>query len=148
MVILILSLSSVAASAASGEAMHAPLDPAVVNAGRAIYQQSCASCHGARGEGALAWQQPDSLGELPAPPHNSKGHTWKHSDGMLYRIVQQGWRDAFNKTARLTMPAYKGQLSRTETIAVITYLKTLWSREQRRFQWDETRRQPFPSEAP
>ncbi len=67
---------------------------------------------------------------------------------MLYRTVQQGWRDEFNKTERLTMPAYKGQLSRKETISVITYLKTLWTPEQRRFQWEESRRQPFPSEAP
>lgn len=125
-----------------------PLAPAVVKAGRPVYHRACASCHGARGEGAPAWQQPDRQGELPAPPHDSKGHTWKHSDAMLYRTVQQGWRDEFNKTERLTMPAYKGQLSRKETIAVITYLKTLWTPEQRRFQWEESRRQPFPPEAP
>ena len=41
---------------------------------------------------------------------------------MLYRLVQQGWRDPFNKTPRLTMPPLKGQLSREQTIAVIDYL--------------------------
>lgn len=76
------------------------------------------------------------------------GHTWKHSDAMLYRIVQHGWRDPFNKTDRLTMPAFKGQLSRKETIAVIAFLKTLWTPEQHRFQREESRRQPFPPEAP
>jgi len=64
---------------------------------------------------------------------------------MLYRIVQEGWRDAFNKTDRLTMPAFKGQLSHEETISVITYLKTLWTAKQRQFQWEESRREPFPA---
>jgi mono/diheme cytochrome c family protein len=122
-----------------------PFDPPLVKSGAAIYRQSCASCHGARGEGAAAWDVPDKLGELPAPPHDAKGHTWKHSDAMLYRIVQDGWRDAFNKTDRLTMPPFNGQLSHTETIAVITYLKTLWTPKQRQFQWEESRRQPFPA---
>ncbi|MEO8848993.1 MAG: cytochrome c [Casimicrobiaceae bacterium] len=137
-----------AAVAAFAEAMPWPPDPALVNAGRTLYQQSCASCHGTRGEGAKAWHQPDQSGELPAPPHDSYGHTWKHSDAMLYRVVQQGWRDAFNKTERLTMPAYEGHFSRTETIAVVTYLKTFWTTAQRQFQWEESRRQPFPANAP
>lgn len=125
-----------------------PPDPRLASAGSAIYQRSCASCHGTHGEGAHAWQRPDQHGELPAPPHGPSGHTWKHSDAMLYRIVQQGWRDAFNKTERLTMPAFNGQLSREETIAVITYLKTLWTPKQRQFQADESRGHPFPPEAP
>ena len=122
-------------------------DSARVQAGRAIYQRACASCHGAHGEGAPGWETRDANGELPAPPHDSKGHTWKHSDAMLYRLVQQGWRDPFNKTERLTMPAFKGALSRAQTIAIIAYLKTLWTSEQRRFQAEESRRQPFPAQA-
>ncbi len=144
----IVVLSGMIARAAFAETIPWPPDPALVNTGRTLYRQSCASCHGTRGEGAKAWQRPDQSGELPAPPHDSHGHTWKHSDAMLYRIVQQGWRDAFNKTDRLTMPAYEGQLSRTETIAVVTYLKTLWTSEQRQFQWEESRRQPFPATVP
>jgi mono/diheme cytochrome c family protein len=129
----------------AGEVRSAP-DSVRIQAGRAIYQQACASCHGAQGEGAPRWEGPDPSGELPAPPHDSKGHTWRHSDAMLYRLVQQGWRDPFNKSKRLTMPAFKGQLSREETIAVVAYLKTLWTPEQRRFQAEESRRQPFPAE--
>jgi mono/diheme cytochrome c family protein len=115
--------------------------------GRAVYESACGSCHGARGEGAANWQEPDANGEMPAPPHDHFGHTWKHSDAMLYHIVQQGWRDPFNKTQRLTMPAFKGQLSREETIAVIDYLKTLWKPVQRRFQAEESRKQPFPTKS-
>lgn len=122
------------------------LDLELVSAGRAVYQQYCASCHGTRAEGAPRWQQPDARGEMPAPPHNSEGHTWKHSDAMLYRIVMHGWRDPFNKTNRLTMPAFAGILSPKDARAVITYLKTLWTSEQRRFQLEESKKGPFPSD--
>lgn len=125
----------------------APPEPQALEAGRRVYEKHCASCHGARAEGAPNWQQPDAQGQLPAPPHDSQGHTWKHGDGMLYRIVRDGWRDAFNKTERLTMPAFGQTLSPKEIRAVIDYLKTLWTRKQRRFQRKESRREPFPPEA-
>ena len=75
-------------------------------AGRRIYAAQCAACHGARGEGQPGWDSLNQAGERPAPPHDRTGHTWKHSDAMLYRIVAEGWRDPFNKTQRLTMPAF------------------------------------------
>ena len=66
--------------------------------GRTVYEQHCASCHGANAEGAPNWQERDAHGELPAPPHNAEGHTWRHSDADLYQMVNKGWRDPFNKT--------------------------------------------------
>lgn len=134
---------AVAAAYAADSALP-PLDAELVEAGRSVYAKHCASCHGARAEGASNWEQPDVQGELPAPPHDAEGHTWKHSDAMLYRIVMRGWRDPFNKTDRLTMPGFSGILSPGEVRAVITYLKTLWTPEQRRFQEEESRNQPFP----
>ena len=134
---------AVAAAYAAGTALP-PLDPELLEAGRHVYAKHCASCHGARAEGTPNWEQPDAQGELPAPPHDAEGHTWKHSDAMLYRIVMRGWRDPFNKTERLTMPGFSGVLSPREVRAVITYLKTLWTPEQRRFQQEESRDQPFP----
>lgn len=134
---------AVAAAYAADTALP-PLDPELVEAGRGVYAKHCASCHGARAEGAPNWEQLDAQGELPAPPHDAEGHTWKHSDAMLYRIVMRGWRDPFNKTDRLTMPGFSEILSPREVRAVITYLKTLWTPEQRRFQREESRNQPFP----
>lgn len=119
-----------------------PLGP-----GRAIYQQRCASCHGVNAEGAPNWQARDEYGELPAPPHNVEGHTWRHSDADLYQMVNKGWRDPFNKTKRLTMPAFGEEMSPEQIRAVITYLKTLWTSEQRQFQLEESRDHPFPTEA-
>jgi len=136
-----------AATASAATDGPPPLDQALVQEGRAIYLRQCASCHGPQGEGAPHWQKRNAQGELPAPAHGPEGHTWKHADAMLYRIVREGWRDPFNKTKQLTMPAFRETLSPDETRAVITYLKTLWTDEQRRFQWEESRNQPFPPEA-
>lgn len=140
-----LGLAGLAATAHAAD--PAPPDPAQVKIGRTTYLQSCASCHGANGEGVPNWQQPNELGEMPPPPHGPAGHTWKHADGMLYRIIREGWRDPFNKTQRLTMPAFKQTLSPQQTREVIVYLKTLWTPDQRRFQWEESQHHPFPAKA-
>lgn len=135
-------------TAMAGASELPPLDPQLVAQGKRIYQQYCATCHGAKGEGAPNWQKRNELGELPAPPHDSQGHTWRHADAELYHMVHQGWRDPFNKTQRLTMPAFKDILSPGQIRAVITYLKTLWTPEQRQFQWEETQdKGDFPPEA-
>ena len=100
-----------------------------------------------RGQAAPGWDRPDASGEMPAPPHGPEGHTWKHSDAMLYRIVAQGWRDPYNKTSRLTMPPFSGALTPGEIRDVIDYLKTLWTPEQRSFQQEESEHAPFPPAA-
>src|SRR5260370_42232354 len=124
------------------------LDSERVESGRGIYGQHCASCPGANGQGAPGWQERDEHGELPAPPHNTEGHTWRHSDAMLYEMVSKGWRDPFNKTKRLTMPAFSEALSPEQIRAVILYLKTLWTSAQRDFQSEESRNQPSPRRMP
>ncbi len=59
------------------------LDPGQVSRGGAVFGQHCASCHGAEAQGAPDWQRPDARGDLPAPPHDDTGHTWRHSDAQL-----------------------------------------------------------------
>jgi mono/diheme cytochrome c family protein len=134
--------SAVVARAATGPP---PLDPDLVKNGHEIYRQYCASCHGANAQGAPNWQERDEHGELPAPPHNAQGHTWRHSDAELYMMVSKGWRDPFNRTERLTMPAFGDVLSPDQIRAVIAYLKTLWTPEEIQFQSEESRGHPFPS---
>ncbi|MBI2735967.1 MAG: cytochrome c [Rhodospirillales bacterium] len=146
-VLVLLGLTAGVTLAAKA-ALPAP-NPMQVEAGRKVYREYCASCHGHRGEGQANWEVLDAQGELPAPPHNGEGHTWKHADAMLYRMVSEGWRDPFNKTRRLTMPPFRDQLSPEQIRNVITYLKTLWTPEQRQFQGEETRvRGPFPPSRP
>ncbi len=133
------------ASAASGSEVSG--GEKQIAAGSRVYASQCASCHGAKGEGMPDWERPDASGEMPAPPHDSTGHTWKHADAMLYRIVRNGWRDPYNKTSRMTMPAFERMLSPGEVRDVIAYLKTMWTSEQRKFQIEESEHAPLPPEA-
>jgi mono/diheme cytochrome c family protein len=133
-----IALLSAATSLATAQAAAKPMDREPKTAGQALYLKYCASCHGAEGEGQSNWQKPNELGELPAPPHNAEGHTWRHSDSELFRMIADGWRDPFNRTKRLTMPPFKEILAEQEIADVITYLKTLWSAEQQQFQHEET----------
>ncbi len=88
------------------------LDRGQVSRGREVFVQYCASCHGVDAQGAPDWQQPDARGDLPAPPHDDTGHTWRHSDAQLAEIIRGGLRDQFNKTPELTMPPFQAdQLS-------------------------------------
>lgn len=126
---------------------HSAVPNSKLERGRATYERFCASCHGATGAGEKNWLKRNEFGELPAPPHDATGHTWKHSDGMLYRVVREGWRDPFNRTQRLTMPPFKEVLKPHEIRDVIDYLKTMWTPEQRKIQQADSKTAPFPSEA-
>lgn len=144
--VLLIAAGQAVIARANGETPLSDTDG--VSAGRAVYEQHCASCHGAKAQGAPNWQERDVYGELAAPPHDAEGHTWRHSDAELYRMVSKGWRDPFNKTKRLTMPAFGDGLASEQIRAVITYLKTLWTPEQRQFQSEESRDHPFADRMP
>ncbi len=55
--------------ALAGEALFRYDDPAAVSVGKSLYEDHCASCHGADLEGQPNWQIPDQDGFMPAPPH-------------------------------------------------------------------------------
>jgi len=107
-----------------------------------VYGQTCATCHGPNAEGAPNWLQPDARGDLPPPPHDDSGHTWRHSDAQLAEIIHDGMRDPFNKTPELTMPPFNDRLSDQDVADVIAYFKSLWSDEHRRFQEEQNQRPP------
>ena len=123
---------------ASGQPASTDPAPANVAQGQQIYQQYCAACHGQQAEGAANWNKPDEKGEMPPPPHDETGHTWRHSDAMLFKMIAKGWRHPFNKTDRLTMPAFEDALTEQEIQSVIEYLNTLWTDEQRTYQATES----------
>jgi mono/diheme cytochrome c family protein len=144
-VMLVVASQTVIARAKGETALH---NTDQVNSGHSVYEQHCALCHGAEAEGAPNWQERDAHGELPAPPHDAEGHTWRHSDAELYRMVSKGWRYPFNKTKRLTMPTFGDVLVPEQIRAVISYLKTLWTPEQRQFQSEEGRDHPSADHRP
>ncbi len=64
--------------------------PADSDAGRALYAEHCAACHGINLEGQPDWRSPDADGVYPAPPHDESGHTWHHDDAMLIDYIARG----------------------------------------------------------
>ena len=114
------------------------LDTGQMAVGREVYVRLCASCHGARGEGAENWATPGPDGLHPAPAHDDTGHTWHHPDRVLFEVITNGMSDPLRPEAPLRMPAFGEQLSEEETGAVVEYLKSLWSEEHLRWQWEVT----------
>ena len=114
------------------------LDAAMVQKGRESYQANCASCHGANAEGAPNWSTPVPDGLSMAPPHNDDGHTWHHSDRVLYETIYGGMGDPLRPGSPLRMPAFVYKLSDVEIRALIEYFKSLWTEEHQRWQLEQT----------
>ncbi|MEW5987318.1 MAG: cytochrome c [Chloroflexota bacterium] len=132
----------------AAEAPYPTLDAVQVARGREIYQQRCATCHGANAEGAANWATPGPDGLHPPPAHDDSGHTWHHSDRVLYEVIRDGMGDPLRPGSPLRMPAWGDQLSDAEMRAVIEYFKSLWSAEHRQWQWDETLKDFAPTPTP
>ncbi|KAB2902256.1 MAG: cytochrome c [Anaerolineae bacterium] len=106
----------------------------LVSKGREVYLIHCAACHGPNGEGQnpAAPLRRDETGRYPAPPHNENGHTWHHDDDLLIRIITEG---GMGDTKNFyEMPAFGDKLGNEDIQAIITFIKTLWSDEQRESQ--------------
>ena len=80
-------------------------------AGQKLFQNSCVSCHGAKGEGdgvAGAFMNPK--------PANLRAMADAHPDGdFAYKI----------KTGRGTMPGWKNTFSNTEVWHLVNYIKSM-----------------------
>ena len=113
-------------------------DKTTLDTGQVVYEMQCAECHGINGEGQFsdAPMQRDSTGRIGAPPHNRNGHTWHHDDDLITDVILNGGRgtpDMF-----YPMPAFSEQLTDEEIEAVIAYIKTMWTEEQRLIQAERT----------
>lgn len=110
-------------------------NPAAVIRGEKIYAAHCASCHGKRLEGQADWQSPRPDGKMPAPPHNSDGHTWHHDSATLFGITKHGlvppWAPPGYES---DMPAFAGVLSDEEIWAVLTFVASTWNEEAKSWQ--------------
>jgi S-disulfanyl-L-cysteine oxidoreductase SoxD len=105
-----------------------PGDAKLVARGRVLYEKSCASCHGAKLEGQPEWQTRLSNGRLPAPPHDDAGHTWHHTDQVLFDITRHGLVPPHAPAGyQSDMPAFKSILSDDEIRAALAYIKNHWS---------------------
>lgn len=99
-----------------------PSSGSPVETGERLYQYNCQSCHGGATGGGLR--------DIP-PPHNANGHTWEHADQLLTKIILEGFADPQQPQP---MPAFKNKLAKEDVQAVLAYIRTWWTEEQRQFQ--------------
>ncbi len=104
--------------------------PEQIARGKALYAETCASCHGADLEGAPNWRRRNADGRMPAPPHDETGHTWHHSDRDLFDITRLGVGGVV-PGYESDMPAYRGVLSDREIIEILAFIKSTWPERQR-----------------
>ena len=105
-----------------------PEAPSVAHfaAGMTAFAANCAVCHGDAGQGHPDWQITNADGTLNPPPLNGDGHTWHHSDGVLYRIVRDGGGIPSQPNFKSGMPAFGDKLSQQEIVDALAYIKSLW----------------------
>lgn len=106
-----------------------------VRQGEQVYNANCLSCHLGPTGGNIA--------DDP-PRHNSNGHTWHHPDCALRTMVREG-SAGIVETSRSALPMqpFKDLLSRDEIDAVIAFIKTMWTPDQRKAQASFTREMCF-----
>jgi mono/diheme cytochrome c family protein len=110
-----------------------PPSTAQVSKGEQLYVANCQVCHGGATGGSMM--------DLP-PPHNANGHTWHHSDRQLTDIVLNGSGEMGEMMRRMMgasadtprMPAWRGTLTEKDVAAILAYIKTWWTPEQREWQ--------------
>ena len=114
-----------------------PVDAEMVEQGRGLYAESCASCHGVDLEGQPDWRRRLDNGFMPAPPHDESGHTWHHADQQLFDITKYGLA-AVVPGYESTMPVFDGILSDAEITAILGYIKSTWPERERDYQAEVT----------
>jgi mono/diheme cytochrome c family protein len=78
---------------------------------------------------------------LPAPPHDTSGHTWHHPDGILFRITKEGPAAVVGDGYESDMPGFGDVLSDREIRAVLEFIKSTWPERERRYQAEMSRRE-------
>lgn len=89
-----------------------------VAAGRTVFLEKCAACHGERGDG-----HGKGVGEYGTPPADltRPSYTYGTADGDVFDVIKYGVQP------RLAMPGWDGLMSETDMWNVINYLRTLRS---------------------
>ena len=95
-----------------------------VDKGRITFEANCAECHGNDAQATLNWKKTLPDGSYPPPPLNGSAHTWHHPISALRRTINNGGISLGG-----TMPPFKDILNDKDTLAVIAFFQSKWSKE-------------------
>jgi len=102
----------------------------LIQVGQSTYAEHCAACHGTDLQGEPSWRSRGPDGLLPAPPHDQTGHTWHHSDEILFSIVKKGVGEAVGlEDYETNMPSFSDVLTDNEIWAVLAFITSTWPPE-------------------
>ena len=114
------------------------LDGRDIGAGQVLYEEHCASCHGANLEGQPNWRSSNDDGTVPAPPHDESGHTWHHDNQLLYTYTALGGEGALAERGitnfKSAMPGFAEVLTEEEIWNILAYIRSNWSNRVQRIQ--------------
>ncbi len=115
----------------SGEKTAAAPDQAVMDAGKAVYLDSCAACHRSDGGGVARM----------FPPLAKNANVQSSDPTTLVRMILQGARTAVTDQTPTpsSMPAYGWKLDDGEVAAVATYVRNAWGNSAPAVSPDEVR---------
>ncbi len=101
----------------AGATNPVPPDSDNIEAGKRLYQQSCAPCHGVRGEG-----DGPAAKTLDPPPARlaGLGRMPMTSDGYLYWTIAEG-----GAPVKSAMPPFKSALGKDDIWKIILFLREL-----------------------
>ena len=103
-----------------------------IAAGKSVYGTHCASCHGSNLEGQANWTSRLLNGRMPAPPHDDSGHTWHHSNEVLFALVKYGMKPPYAPAGYPSdMPAFSRTLSDDDIWNVLAFIQSRWSDQVR-----------------
>lgn len=143
--IALTALASVGAGAALWASQTASARPAetpeLIAREAAVCAEACAARHGAELEGAPDWRSTGRDGLLPAPPHDASGHTWRHGDAVLFRIIKEGPAAMVGGGYCSAMPGFGDLLSDDDIWAKLGFIRSTWPQRERAYQAEMSARE-------
>ncbi len=86
-----------------------------LSAGKQLYDQNCAACHGAAGQG----NGPAAASLKTRPVDFTKPYMIKVTEGEMFWVVAKGWEE---------MPAFESRLDETQRWHLVNYVQSLISK--------------------
>ena len=106
--------------------------------GQMLYLDNCASCHGANLEGQSNWKSPNVDGVPIPPPHDATGHTWHHSNALLFEYTKLGGNSALAARGvadfNSGMPAFESVISDDDIWNILAYIRSTWPEKEKEIQ--------------